>query len=290
MELKSIVKHVYNLNKNLYRIVRSNNKYRHLLHFKKKMLTFRDIHTDERCFILGNGPSLKDLDFSLLSNEYVFTVNKLALYTEYYKLRANYHVWTDPIFFDMNLGEESSLLKAFRNIRTDGNCPITFMPFRGYQFADKNNLSSVLDLIFFDNCLQFHDYLPRKIQLEKYFYNFSTVVMTAISIAIYMGFKEIYLLGCDCTGILNSINIQLEQSKMEYAYDVDQESRKMMKKNLEERSMEVELYGQYSLFHQYKFFSNYCKKRNILLMNCSTTTLLDAVPRIDILSVLSKTN
>ena len=38
---------------------------------------FKDIHKGQRCFIVGNGPSLNDEDLSLLENEYVFTVNKI---------------------------------------------------------------------------------------------------------------------------------------------------------------------------------------------------------------------
>lgn len=43
----------------------------------KENSAFRNIHNGERCFILGNGPSIKFVDFSQLENEYVFTVNQM---------------------------------------------------------------------------------------------------------------------------------------------------------------------------------------------------------------------
>ena len=39
---------------------------------------FENKYAGKRCFILGNGPSLKDEDLSVLKDEYVFTVNQFA--------------------------------------------------------------------------------------------------------------------------------------------------------------------------------------------------------------------
>ena len=41
--------------------------------------------------------------------------------------------------------------------------------------------------------------------------SFTTVVQYCIIVAIYMGFNEIYLLGCDSTGIVATINCALNQ-------------------------------------------------------------------------------
>jgi len=40
---------------------------------------FKDIHTGERCFIIGNGPSLKKTDLSFLKDEYTFGLNRIYL-------------------------------------------------------------------------------------------------------------------------------------------------------------------------------------------------------------------
>ncbi len=54
----------------VYSVLNSKNK--KLLNKNKK---FKNIHKGNRCFILGNGLSLKQQDLTLLKNEYVFTVN-----------------------------------------------------------------------------------------------------------------------------------------------------------------------------------------------------------------------
>jgi hypothetical protein len=38
----------------------------------KRLRTYKDIHRGKRCFIIGNGPSLNQLDLTLLKNEYTF--------------------------------------------------------------------------------------------------------------------------------------------------------------------------------------------------------------------------
>lgn len=41
--------------------------------------TFKDIHQGKRCFIIGNGPSLKNTDLSKLKGEYTFGMNRAYL-------------------------------------------------------------------------------------------------------------------------------------------------------------------------------------------------------------------
>src|SRR5210317_1185187 len=45
----------------------------------KKLAYFKDIHKGERCFIIGNGPSLNKTDVSKLKNEYTFGMNRIYL-------------------------------------------------------------------------------------------------------------------------------------------------------------------------------------------------------------------
>ena len=42
---------------------------------RRKLRRLKDKYKGERCFILGNGPSLAKTDLSLLRNEYTFGLN-----------------------------------------------------------------------------------------------------------------------------------------------------------------------------------------------------------------------
>jgi hypothetical protein len=45
--------------------------------YNKKLKSFKNIHEGKRCFIIGNGPSLKTEDLEKLKNEYTFAANKI---------------------------------------------------------------------------------------------------------------------------------------------------------------------------------------------------------------------
>jgi len=45
----------------------------------QKVQALKDLHKGERCFIIGNGPSLKKTDLAKLRNEYTFGMNRFYL-------------------------------------------------------------------------------------------------------------------------------------------------------------------------------------------------------------------
>lgn len=45
----------------------------------QRLAALKNIHKGERCFIIGNGPSLKNTDVSKLKNEYTFGMNRIYL-------------------------------------------------------------------------------------------------------------------------------------------------------------------------------------------------------------------
>ncbi|RLD10229.1 MAG: hypothetical protein DRI56_02935 [Chloroflexota bacterium] len=45
----------------------------------RRLAALKDIHKGERCFIIGNGPSLKNTDISKLKDEYTFGMNRIYL-------------------------------------------------------------------------------------------------------------------------------------------------------------------------------------------------------------------
>ncbi len=45
----------------------------------QRLAVLKDIHKGKRCFIIGNGPSLKNTDVSMLKDEYTFGMNRIYL-------------------------------------------------------------------------------------------------------------------------------------------------------------------------------------------------------------------
>jgi hypothetical protein len=60
-----------------------------------KLGRFRDRHQGERCFIIGNGPSLTISDLEMLKSEVTFAANKIYLAFEQTDWRPSYYVVED---------------------------------------------------------------------------------------------------------------------------------------------------------------------------------------------------
>jgi hypothetical protein len=56
----------------------------------RKLEEYRNRHQDERCFIIGNGPSLKRTDLSLLQGEITFGLNRIYLLFDELRFQTTY--------------------------------------------------------------------------------------------------------------------------------------------------------------------------------------------------------
>ena len=70
--------------------------------------TLKNAYKGKRCFIVGNGPSLKHYDLSKLTNEHVFTVNNMMMTDHFKILNPNFHLFFDPNFLDFFFQSKSS--------------------------------------------------------------------------------------------------------------------------------------------------------------------------------------
>lgn len=246
---------------------------------------FRNAYTGKRCFVLGNGPSLKEIDLAILRNEYTFTVNQIARRDDFPQLHTNFHFWADPAFFriDPEKPEDLELLDTMKSVDTEDNHPFVFFPYNQIDFAEKFNLIKNLNLFYFVSDVQ--------IPLEETDYthmvpSFDTVVQWCITMAIYMGFSEIYLLGCDNTSIINNIYSAADQKAEEYGYTVSENEQKRMKSLLSYHSLYDYVYSYLRVLSDYKKLNDFCEKNNISLINCTTNSAIDSIPKKDLACII----
>ncbi|MBR3316613.1 MAG: DUF115 domain-containing protein [Atopobiaceae bacterium] len=148
-------------------------------------------HAGERCFILGNGPSLSIEDLDLLKDEVTFASNRIYKLFDKTEWRPTYYVAVDREV----IAQEADNLpgqpigEAFINItpaskRIEGKPHITLINKRPKYYSSHKYTT---DNIFFSR-------EPWRCVSEGY-----TVTYTCFQLAFYMGFKEVYLLGMDHT-------------------------------------------------------------------------------------------
>lgn len=253
---------------------------------------FKDAYSGNRCFVLGNGPSLKTVDFSLLENEYVFTVNQLPKNTHFSELKSNFHFWTDSRFFHINPDKEGDmeLLRCMQNVNTGDNHPEVFFDLSAVEMIRNYHLDSTIKVNYLATVkFNVKEYLSSKdYDLASFVPDFSTVVQACICSAVYMGFKEIILLGCDQTSILNVINSRMENARVvDYAYELSPAEQIRLQEVSGLSTLSEEFFSQGYVLDTYTFLDLYCKKRGVKLLNATEGSLIETVKRVKLEDILN---
>lgn len=255
----------------------------------KKNIQFKNKYNGKRCFILGNGPSLASVDFSRLATEYTFTVNQISRNKRFHELKTNFHMWSDERLFmiDKSRPEDLDLIESMKLVSSENNHPVVFYKSAAKHIIEEFELHKYLDIRYFEqgwyrlnanSTISFTNFTPA----------FSTVVHYLICLAVYMGFTEIYLLGCDCTSVVNIANAFLKDAQNSlYAYDISSNEKKRIERIQARTTVKEELASSLRLFEDYEILYKYCINNNVRLFNASSTTLLDSVPRVQLENVLN---
>lgn len=143
----------------------------------------------EKCFIIGNGPSLKREDLDLLKNEKTFAFNRIYSMYPYTDWRPTYYMIIDKaIIHTMNHENEKELGAGYIFV-ADRRLAQKYKDQNAHQIGKEVSVP-----------IHIYKRVPIKNIKEDVSQCFSfpqSVTITAFELAFYMGFKEIYLLGVD---------------------------------------------------------------------------------------------
>jgi uncharacterized Rossmann fold enzyme len=170
-------------------------------------------HLGQRCFIVGNGPSIQQQNLSLLKNEHTFFVNHFYRHPQVEEICPKYYTIIDP---KLTTGEwPVSMLDEIIE-----KCPqVKLFLHAQYQEIPQIAAYSKKAEIYWVYTNQFlHQGFSCSTDLTNCLGGV-TVVTICLFAAIYMGFKEIYLLGIDCDGIFRDL---VDQSS--HFYDAKKEN------------------------------------------------------------------
>lgn len=248
----------------------------------KENKKFENKYKGKRCFIVGNGPSLKMQDLSLLENEYVFTVNQAIRNENFVKMKSNFHFWADANFFiiDENKPEDMELLGTMKSVNKGNENIEVFFPLEQKDFVKKFELDKSLNVNYFSSALCMTEKYRKKIDFTKAIPMYGTVVQWCIIAAIYMGFSEIYLLGCDNTSLMVTLKSALNvNDDDDYAYHISENEKKRMENLIDRNGLESYTEAYLGTLKDYRIIYGYCRRNNISLVNCSAQTVIDSVPR-----------
>ena len=253
---------------------------------------FHNIHQNERCFIVGSGPSVSKIDFKKLANEYTFTVNQFSRFDNFQDLKTNYHVLTDERIFKLDENKEEDLerLKYFEKLKDSSNDIQCFAKLSAKDYIEHSKYLKDLNINYILDGLTFHDGYSLGFDITKQIPWFPTVIDYCIFIAMYMGFKEIYLLGCECTGFLrvSSIGDNKDNNNFYYGYKISKNEEVKLKKHLDIYGVadELEIWGK--IFRYYEYFERLARENNIKIINSTDGGILYTFERKDLDKVLKE--
>jgi len=246
---------------------------------KKDINEFKNIHKNERCFIMGNGPSLGHIDFKKLEAEITFGCNKIFMLPE---ASIKYYVIID----------DKDALEAYEDI-LKLECDYKFILTQHKLFKGKKRIILVrsgwpnpfnriktgkyVNLIkhVYDGLLgrPMFSFNPNHVVYR------AGVLYSMLQIAVHMGCNPIYLLGQDwyyfrdikddraqhfCEGYHKKISSKEKMSHMFYAYFGLRKRNKYM-----------------------KYANKILNKQNIHIINLTEGSKLDAFVKKDIGGVIS---
>ena len=153
----------------------------------KYLKSVKDKHKGERCFIIGNGPSLTPEDLGMLKNEITFSSNRIYNIFSKTDWRPTYYA-----IFDGLVASGEGVADGINSI----NCEMKFVRRQGYYKAFKP-INAPVCYVKTYHSRKYLDAPEFSMDASKGIYTIGTVTYAMIQLAVHMGFKEIYLLGMD---------------------------------------------------------------------------------------------
>lgn len=237
-----------------------------------RLLQLKDSHRGEKCFIIGNGPSLttEDLDILCRNNVTCFACNKIALIYNYTQWRPDYYFCSDPMYYDFKSIDEQ-----------EQDLTLRLFPVDVIDGLSKKDTASC-----------FYPLIRRYMLTPEFGYNIcggvyegGSVVYQEIQMAVYMGFTEIYLLGVDNSFHYKELpdgRLGIDLSVQSHFYAEDSES-----KEVEEQLNGWVDYGNpisaglYLPDDGYRAAKWHCDNKGIKILNATRGGKLEIFPRVN---------
>lgn len=231
--------------------------------YGKKLAEYKNKYNGKRCFLVGNGPSLKADDLTKIHNngDITFGFNRV------------YNIFDDtpwrPTFY---ISQDEKMLLGCADTVDKLDLPAKFIPIQLKWYYDIN----IKDAIYFNmNWMQAENPLDFNFSddIAHEIFCASTGMFTAAQMATYMGFSEIYFIGVDHhfrTSINNKGEIVVDNTVNDYFSD---------KYNTDKDNLYIPNTEKSTL--TYVAMKKHCDERNIKVFNATRGGKLDVFPRVN---------
>jgi hypothetical protein len=249
---------------------------------KSRLTRFYNIHEGQSCWIIGNGPSLNKTKIMTLKDQLTFVVNGFTLHDKYEGLKPSYYVATNPRLMQSDFFQyhvmpklEKTGITCFLNIEAKKRIG---HPHENVYYILSTEIPSILEKRY-------------NLDITRLLYGtkVSVIIQAVFPIAVYMGFKTIYLVGCDCDypNFENGKHHFYKENITPNAKKLAAHSRKLYPDyyNNPEQTMKY-LHSNFN--YEYKLVSKYMDKLGVRVFNCTVGGKLEVFSRCRLEDVLKK--
>lgn len=161
---------------------------------------FRNRHRGQRCFVMGNGPSLNKMNLDLLAGEIVFACNASFLLFDRVSWRPTYYTCVDTRVVRDRAAEIRAMLDSHPAITAFFPATVHLHDGSGAVFDGRDIIPPGANRHYFNevgNRETNHPETMFSLEADDFVVQPYTVAITMLQLAAFMGFDEIYLIGCD---------------------------------------------------------------------------------------------
>ncbi len=257
--------------------------------FKKKINNWGVQNKQIKCSIICNGPSLKkslveNADF--IKSNVKISVNFMPLYDDFFDLKPEFLVLVDPIFWSNDNKKilEDKINKLNQRLQEIEWKLDIIMPKVSQQnnriinkIKSKNNIN-IIYINSEETKTEKYSEMIYHFILNKSVPNFQNVNVAAIYFALNIGFKEIYLFGCDHDWIKNIVvknDSKLYLKDIHFYKDSHEENYNKIDSNLEYQFKSI-----YTLHNSYSKLNKYSNYLNAKIYNAAEESMIDEFEKI----------
>lgn len=238
--------------------------------YGKAIHKYKDLYKGKRCFLIGNGPSLKASDLTELHNagEITFAFNRIYNIFEETDWRPSFYI-----------SQDEKMLKGCADIVDDLQLNVKLIPIQLHWYHGIN----IHDALYFNMNWQqaenpcdflFSEDISKRIDCA------STGMYTAAQLAVYMGFSKIYFIGVDHHFHISQNNkgeIIVDDSVKDYFSDKYNEDKdELYIPNTDKSTL------------TYIAMRNHCDRLGVKVYNATRGGRLEVFPRVEFDTLLNQ--
>jgi hypothetical protein len=243
-------------------------------------LNFLDKHKGQRCFILATGPSIRQQDLRHLQSEWCIATSEFYKHEHYKFIKPAYYSFTpsSPPYTDDIIRRKLKRLEELKQLSREETF---FFGINDRKLVETSQLVTDRRRLFFLN-FSYRSLTTPTIDLTSILPGPASGALNAVWMAVYMGFAEIYLVGCDYNTIWrwDGTGKYGRQNVYQHFYKGEPTLGN------EPLDLDAELHQLIALRQQFRWTDEIAARQNTKIFNANPKSYLDVLPKVALEAVL----